>query len=55
MKHKKALYFDGHDHPNVVDYQQNIFLPQMAEYHKRSVAYEIGNVETPNPPQNYVE
>jgi hypothetical protein len=25
--HKKALYYDGHEHENVVDYRQNVFLP----------------------------
>ena len=30
--HKKGVYFDGHDHPNVVDYCQNVFLPRMEEY-----------------------
>ncbi|KIM90180.1 hypothetical protein PILCRDRAFT_34097, partial [Piloderma croceum F 1598] len=34
MQHKKALYYDGHDHPDVVDYRQNVFLPQMVEYRK---------------------
>ena len=27
--HKKGLYFDGHDRPDVVEYQQNVFLPEM--------------------------
>ena len=31
MEHKKALYYDGHEWPNVVDYCQNSFLPLMAE------------------------
>ena len=55
MQHKKALYYDGHDRPDVVDYRQNVFLPQMVEYRKRLVSYKVGDVETPNPPQNYVE
>ena len=55
MQHKKALYYDGHDHLNVVDYLQNVFLPKMMEYHKRLVSYKIDDVETPNPLQNYVE
>jgi len=55
MQHKKALYFDGHDRPDVVDYRQNVFLPQMAEYCKRLVSYKVGDVKTPNPPRNYVE
>jgi hypothetical protein len=55
MQHKKALYFDGHNHPDVVDYRQNVFSPQMAEYCKRLVSYKVGDVKTPNPPQNYIE
>lgn len=31
-KYKKALYFDGHERPDVVHYRQHIFLPLMAEY-----------------------
>ena len=27
MTHKKGVYFDGHDRPDVVDYRQNVFLP----------------------------
>lgn len=30
--HKKGLYFDGHDQPDVIDYRQNEFLPAMAKY-----------------------
>lgn len=26
-EHKKALYYDGHERPDVVDYRQNVFLP----------------------------
>ena len=44
-EHKKALYYDGHDHPDVVHYCQNSFLPAMTEHHKRLVEYAIGNVE----------
>ena len=47
MQYKKALYYDGHDCPDVVDYQQNVFLPQMVGYHKGLVSYKIGDVETP--------
>jgi hypothetical protein len=55
MQHKKALYYDGHDCLDVVDYQQNVFLPQMVEYRKWLVSYKVSNVETPNPAQNYVK
>lgn len=44
-EHKKALYYDGHDHPDVVHYRQNVFLPAMAGYRERLVEYEVGNTE----------
>ena len=31
-KHQKALYYDGHEWPDVVEYQQETFLPTMKEY-----------------------
>lgn len=31
MQHKKALYYDGHDQPDVVDYRQMVFLPAIEE------------------------
>ena len=44
MSHKKGLYFDGHDHPDVVAYRQNYFLPAMKEIEPWLVHYVIGNV-----------
>ena len=44
MSHKKGLYFDGHDHPDVVAYRQNYFLPVMKEIKLWLVHYVIGNV-----------
>jgi len=44
MQYKKALYFDGHERPDVVHYRQNIFLPAMEKYRLRLVEYEIGEV-----------
>jgi transposase len=32
--HKKALYFDGHEHEDVIEYQQNVFLPLIKEHMK---------------------
>ena len=29
--YKKGLYFDGHDHPDVIAYRQNQFLPAIKE------------------------
>jgi hypothetical protein len=57
MSHKKGLYFDGHDRPDVVEYRQNVFLPAMKEYEPRLVRYVIGDVEKELfvPPYNYVE
>ena len=34
MEHKKGLYYDGHDWPDVLDYRQNEFLPLMEKYHE---------------------
>lgn len=45
QQYKKALYFDGHEHPDVVEYWQNMFLPEMAEYRHRLVEYVVGNVD----------
>ena len=44
MSHKKGLYFDGHNHPDVVAYRQNYFLPAMKEIEPWLVRYVIGNV-----------
>jgi transposase len=43
--HKKALYYDGHKREDVVDYQQNVFLPAMKKFESRLVGYMVGNVE----------
>lgn len=32
MEHKRALYYDGHDRPDVITYHQNVFLPAMEAY-----------------------
>ena len=45
MQYKKALYYDGHDWPNVLDYQQKHFLPAMQQYQSWMVEYKIGEVE----------
>ena len=44
-EHKKALYFDGHERPDVVDYCQKVFLPAMAKHRRRLVEYSPENVE----------
>ena len=32
-EHRKALYFDGHERPDVVEYRQNTFIPWMKRHH----------------------
>ncbi|TFY73326.1 hypothetical protein EWM64_g10686 [Hericium alpestre] len=57
-EHKKSLYFDGHECPDVVAYRQNTFLPAMLEHRKRMVEYSIsdpGQENLEKQPQNYVE
>jgi hypothetical protein len=44
LEHKKALYYDGHERPDVVHYRQNIFLPQMEKYRPRLVEYQTGDM-----------
>jgi hypothetical protein len=36
-QHKKGLHYDGHERPDVVEYQKNEFLPKMKEYWLRLV------------------
>jgi hypothetical protein len=43
--HKKALYYDGHEREDVVEYRQNVFLPKMKEYEPRLVKYVVGDVK----------
>ncbi|KAG2157051.1 hypothetical protein DEU56DRAFT_750251 [Suillus clintonianus] len=45
MSHKKGLYFDGHDRPDIVEYRQNVFLPAMKEFEHCLIQYTIGDVE----------
>ena len=44
MQYKKALYFDGHEHPDIVHYCQKVFLPAMEKYRHCLVEYEVGKV-----------
>ena len=55
--HKKGLYFDGHDRPDVVEFRQGHFLPAMKAYEARLVRYVVGDVdqELIIPRENYVE
>lgn len=56
-EHRKALYFDGHERPDVVEYRQNNFIPQLKEYRQRLVEYVVGGVakEKEKLVENYVE
>ncbi|KAF7309543.1 hypothetical protein MIND_00325200 [Mycena indigotica] len=45
QEHKKALYYDGHERPDVVAYRQDVFIPKMLEFKKRLVEYVVGDVE----------
>ncbi|KAJ7865737.1 hypothetical protein B0H14DRAFT_3442767 [Mycena olivaceomarginata] len=44
-EHKKSLYYDGHERPDVVDDRQNRFLPAMAQHRHRLVEYKVGDVD----------
>jgi hypothetical protein len=57
ISHKKGLYFDGHDRPDVISYRQDHFLPMMKNYELRFVHYVVGDVgaELVVWPHNYVE
>jgi hypothetical protein len=57
INHKKGLYFDGHDRPDVVEYRQEHFLPTMKAYEPRLVRYVVGDVdqELIIPRDNYVK
>ena len=56
-EHRKALYFDGHERPDVVAYRQDSFLPRLKEYRQRLVEYVVGEVEKEKekPVENYVQ
>ncbi|KIY60956.1 hypothetical protein CYLTODRAFT_447875 [Cylindrobasidium torrendii FP15055 ss-10] len=45
-EHKKALYYDGHERPDVVEDQQDHYVPAMLkEHYPRAVRYVVGDVE----------
>jgi hypothetical protein len=41
----KGQYKDGHERVDVVEYRQNVYLPALAEIHKRSRVYDNDGVE----------
>ncbi|KAL1949789.1 hypothetical protein VTO73DRAFT_8670 [Trametes versicolor] len=57
LAHKKSLYYDRYDHPDVVNYRQKVFLPQMEKHRRCIVEFVIGDVgrEVEKAPQNFVE
>lgn len=57
IEHRKALYFDGHERSDVVEYRQRVFIPQMKQHRRRIVEYVVGDVEKEKNKQveNYVE
>jgi len=56
-KHWKALYFDGHEREDVVEYRQSVFIPQMRQHCRRIVEYVVGDVgrEKEKVVENYIE
>ncbi|TFY70750.1 hypothetical protein EVG20_g2243, partial [Dentipellis fragilis] len=44
-EHKKALYYDGHERPDVVHDRQKRFLPELLSHRHRIVRYVVGDVE----------
>ena len=58
ISHKKGLYFDGHDRPDVVKYRQEVFLKTMEMHSPWIIQYKVGSVEnedTSRHPSNFVE
>ena len=45
-EHKKALYFNGHERPDVVDDHQIWFLPDMTAFMQDMIHYVVGDVMT---------
>jgi len=55
--HKKGLYFDGHDRPDITACRQDHFLPLMKSHESHLIRYVISDVgnELCIQPSNYVE
>jgi hypothetical protein len=56
-EHKKSLYFDGHERPDVVDDRQQCFIPDMDLHKRRLMGYVVGDVSNmvKKIPDNFVE
>ncbi|KAI0717862.1 hypothetical protein C8T65DRAFT_694053 [Cerioporus squamosus] len=50
-EHRKAIYYDGHERPDVVADRQGRFIPAMQSIRDRLVQYEVGNVSHQLPPK----
>jgi hypothetical protein len=37
---RKGVYLDGHERPDVIDYREKVFLPQMKEFERRMAKYQ---------------
>ena len=56
MQHQKALYYDGHNWPDVLEYRHKSFSPTMERYCAPLVEFKIGEVKTEIiKPRNYVK
>lgn len=44
MEHKKSVYFDGHERPDVVEDRQNRFIPAIEKIRPRIVKYSVQDV-----------
>ena len=57
VEHKKALYYDGHERPDVVEYRQKVFIPQLFGLRYWLVEYQPDNLEEEvvKKPLNFVE
>ena len=45
ISHQKGLNLDGHDRPDVVKYQQEVFLKTMEMHSSWLIQYVVGSVE----------
>ncbi|PPQ84825.1 hypothetical protein CVT24_013261, partial [Panaeolus cyanescens] len=56
VEHKKGLYYDGHERPDVVAYRQNVFIPELNSYRYRIVEYNPQDLtQLVVKPRNFVE
>ena len=44
-EHKKAVFYNGHERPDVVGYRQNVFIPRLQELCPRFVHYQPDNLK----------